>query len=53
MVLYVDLNGDGIQDGEVDGYTAPPFAGCAPDRWQYDDVTDELPRWDISFLPGF
>jgi hypothetical protein len=52
MVLSIDTNGDGIPDGEVDGYTAPPFAGCPPNRWQYDDVTDELPRWDISFLPG-
>jgi len=48
--LAVDLNGDGNEDGNLFGYTAPPFAGCPPNRWQYDDVTDELPRWDVSQL---
>lgn len=48
--LSIDLNGDGVADGNAFGYTAPPFAGCLPDRWQYDDVTDELPRWDLSQL---
>src|SRR5207237_212690 len=28
--LAVDLNGDGTPDGNLFGYTAPPFAGCAP-----------------------
>jgi hypothetical protein len=46
--LAIDLNGDGLSDGNAFGYTAPPFAGCAPNRWQYDDLTDELPRWDLS-----
>jgi len=46
--LAIDLDGDGNSDGNAFGYTAPPFAGCAPNRWQYDDLTDELPRWDIS-----
>jgi len=48
--LAIDLNGDGVSDGNAFGYTAPPFAGCPPNRWQYDDLTDELPRWDISQL---
>lgn len=48
--LAVDLNGDGVPEGNAFGYTAPPFAGCAPNRWQYDDVTDEQPRWDITQL---
>lgn len=46
--LLIDLNGDGTPDGNAFGYTAPPFNGCLPNRWQYDDVTDELPRWDVS-----
>jgi hypothetical protein len=45
--LAIDLDGDGISDGNAFGYTAPPFAGCPPNRWQYDDLTDELPRWDL------
>jgi hypothetical protein len=53
--LAIDLNGDGSADGNAFGYTAPPFAGCLPNRWQYDDVTDEQPRWDVSqlFAGGF
>ncbi len=48
--LAVDLNGDGMPDANAFGYTAPPFAGCPPNRWQYDDLTDELPRWDVTQL---
>jgi hypothetical protein len=48
--LAIDLNGDGVADGNAFGYTAPPFSGCAPNRWQYDDVTDEVARWDVSQL---
>jgi hypothetical protein len=48
--LAIDLNGDGVADGNAFGYTPPPFAGCAPNRWNYDDLTDELPRWDPSQL---
>ena len=48
--LAIDLDGDGVSDGNAFGYTPPPFAGCPMDRWQYDDLTDELPRWDISQL---
>jgi hypothetical protein len=48
--LAVDLNGDGVPDGNAFGYTAPPFAGCPPNRWNYDDLTDELPRWDVTQL---
>jgi hypothetical protein len=48
ITLHIDLDGDGNEDGVVWGHTAPPFAGCLPNRWQYDDLTDELPRWDTS-----
>jgi hypothetical protein len=53
ITLSIDLNGDRTPDGNAWGYTSPPFAGCPPNRWQYDDVTDELPRWDLSQLAGF
>jgi hypothetical protein len=46
--LAIDLDGDGISDGNAFGHVKPPFAGCPPNVWDYDDVTDELPRWDIS-----
>jgi hypothetical protein len=48
--LAVDLDGNGTADANAFGHVAPPFAGCAPNRWQNDDVTDELPRWDLSQL---
>src|SRR5467141_3749004 len=47
--LAIYLNGDGNADGNALGYTVPS-AGCLQNRWQYDDLTDELPRWDISEL---
>ena len=47
--LAIDLNGDGIADGNAFGDTAPPFhLNSAPNGWQYGDVTGELPRWDVS-----
>ena len=53
--LAIDLDGDGVSDGNAFGHVKPPFAGCLPNVWGYDDVTDELPRWDISqfFDNGF
>ncbi|MBV9075685.1 MAG: hypothetical protein JOZ10_18840 [Acidobacteria bacterium] len=49
MQLSVDLNGDGVADGNLFAYTFPS-AGCPPNRWQYNDMTDEAPRWDASQL---
>ena len=51
--LAIDMTGDGVADANAFGYTAPPFAGCPPNRWQHDDLTDELPRWDVSQLFAF
>jgi hypothetical protein len=48
--LSIDLDGDGNADKNAFGHTRPPFSACVPNRWQYDDVTDELPRWDVSQL---
>lgn len=48
--LAIDLDGDGAADGNAFGHVRPPFTGCPPDTWQYDDVTDALPRWDVSQL---
>ncbi|HZR31259.1 MAG TPA: hypothetical protein VFA76_05345 [Terriglobales bacterium] len=51
FVLTIDLNGDGVPDGDVWAYTFPfTPGGCVPNRWQYDDLTDEMPRWDASPL---
>lgn len=63
ITLAVDLDGDGIADGNAFGYFGPPpnFTGCAQGKWTYEDLTDGLPRWDLSQLkakglilpPGF
>jgi hypothetical protein len=47
MQLAIDLDGNGTSDGNAFVYTNP-IAGCAPNRWQYDDLTDEVPRWDLT-----
>ena len=47
--LAVDLDGDGVSDGNLHGHwPPPPFSGCLPNRWAYNDLTDELPRWEIG-----
>jgi hypothetical protein len=49
--LEVDLDGDGKADGNAFGHwPPPPFAGCPPNVWMYQDLTDLLPRWDLSQL---
>ena len=52
--LRVDLNGDGVSDGNAFGYVGPfpSFTGCAPQVWRYHDMTDAGQRWDTSQLAG-
>src|SRR5579872_1971965 len=45
--LSIDLNGDGTPDANIFGYTFPS-SGCPPNTWTYHDLTDALPRWDLS-----
>jgi len=55
-VVVIDVDGKGRQrDLVLDGHVgAPPnFTGCPPNTWQYQDLTDNLPRWDVRALtPG-
>lgn len=57
--LFVDANGDGkfeqmgVVIGGVDfvaqGHVNPPtFVACAQDVWRIEDLTDLLPRWEIT-----
>jgi hypothetical protein len=50
MQLAIDLNGDRRSDGNAFGYYGPPpaFTACPPNAWRYEDLTDELPRWDLT-----
>lgn len=52
--LAIDLNGDGISDGDAVGYIgpAPTFTGCAQNTWQYQSLTDDGLRWDLTQLGG-
>ncbi len=53
--LAIDLNGDGIPDGNAFGNFGPgPFGtGCPPGGiWNYQDLTDLAPRWDVTQLTG-
>lgn len=55
ITLAIDLNGDGVSDGNAHGNVGPlPFGGgCPPPGfWQYEDLTDAAPRWDVSQLVG-
>jgi len=49
--LQIDSNGDGTPDFTAHGHVfAPVYAGCPTNVWEYEDLTDDLPRWEIT--PG-
>ena len=56
MTLLVDADGDGdfqqfpdSPDFAAHGHVNPPlYAGCVPNMWRFDDLTDNLPRWEIT-----
>lgn len=53
--LAIDLDGDGQSNGNAFGNFGPlPFGGgCALGSiWDYQDLTDLAPRWDVSQLTG-
>jgi hypothetical protein len=53
--LAIDLNGDGVSDGNAFGNYGPLAfgGGCPPPGvWQYQDLTDLAPRWDVTQLAG-
>jgi hypothetical protein len=51
FALTIDLNGDGVPDGDVWAYSFPfTTGGCPQNLWNYDDLTDAKPRWDASPL---
>jgi len=51
LTLLVDSNGDGQTDFAVHGHVNPPaYAACISNKWRYEDLTDDLPRWEVT--PG-
>jgi hypothetical protein len=51
ITLLVDAEGDGDTDFAAHGHVNPPvYAGCVMDKWKYEDLADDLPRWEVT--PG-
>lgn len=46
--------GDGTQPHNAFGHIGDkPFGGgCLPDMWVYEDMTDAVPKWDLSQFAG-
>jgi hypothetical protein len=55
-VVVIDVDGQGTdRDLVLDGHVGlpPSFTGCPAGSWQFQDLTDDLPRWDVRALtPG-
>ena len=51
VTLLVDSDSDGDTDFAAHGHVNPPlYTGCITNDWKYEDLTDALPRWEVT--PG-
>ena len=51
VTLLVDADGDRDFDFAAHGHVNPPaHAGCVMNKWRYEDLTDDLGRWEVT--PG-
>jgi hypothetical protein len=50
LTLLVDSDGDNNFNFAVHGHVNPPYTGCIKDDWVYHDLSDQLPRWEVT--PG-
>lgn len=52
--LAIDTDGDGSSNGNAFGYVGKlPFGGgCLSNVWEFNDMTDDVLRWDLSQLGG-
>ncbi len=49
MTLRVDGNGDGSVDFAAHGHVNPPvYTACVTNKWQYEDLADDSPRWEVT-----
>jgi hypothetical protein len=55
VTLLVDADGDGAfnqipsgPDFAVHGHVSPLYAGCPTNKWIYENLTDDLPRWEVT-----
>ena len=54
ITLRVDADGDGQADFSAHGHVNPPYSGCPTNKWVYQDLGDDLPRWEVTgaTVPG-
>ena len=56
LTLLIDSDSDGDTDFAAHGHVNPPvYAACVTNKWQYQDLADDLPRWEVtpgSAVPG-
>jgi len=54
VYLRIDRDGDGVSDGSAFGYIGlpPQFGTCATNAWTFEDLTDDLLRWDLTQFGG-
>ena len=56
ITLFVDGDGDGNADFSAHGHVNPTgnYAACPMNMWRYEDLTDALPRWEVTgaSVPG-
>lgn len=51
VTLLIDTDGDGVSNFAAHGHVNPPaYAGCIMNKWKYEDLTDDLLRWEVT--PG-
>jgi hypothetical protein len=51
LTLLVDSDGDGDTDFAAHGHVNPPlYTACVMNKWVYQDLADDLPRWEVT--PG-
>lgn len=51
ITLLVDSVGDCDVDLAAHGHVNPPaYAACVTNKWKYEDLADDLPRWEVT--PG-
>jgi hypothetical protein len=51
VTLLIDSDSDGDTDFAAHGHVNPPiYAACVTDQWKYEDLADNLPRWEVT--PG-
>lgn len=54
VFLTVDTDGDGHSNGNAFGYIGvpPAFGACPQGEWVFENLTDNLTRWDLTQFGG-